>query len=264
MEVHGHRGCSWELPENSIPGFTRAIDIGCDFLEMDVVLTSDRKVVVSHDPFLDPVLFGDLVRSKKTYFLDLDYDSLSSYTYGSVSIPDFPEQTLQPVIIPLLEDVLIQCSEYAENNGRSIGFNIELKHERSWTGTYQFGHEVLVDSVMDVIGGTCNVDRVVLQSFSLDVIDFLEKTYPDVRKGVILERGDKADLKELTGRFNISHIAPWHEDITSDLVTEAQREATKVIPWTVNSVEAMRRMISMGVDGIITDHPARLKELLKA
>lgn len=250
------------MPENSIPGFIRAIDIGCDFLEMDVVLTSDKEVVVCHDPYLNPSLFGDEVLSGPGSFLALDHKTLSSYIYGMKRLPEFPEQNLQPVHISSLKDILQNCAEYAERLGVNIGFNVELKHERSWTGTFQYDHEILVDRVIEVIDDTDTSDSVVLQSFNEDIIELLDRVYPGIKKGMVLDRGDLTDPGSYTERFEIAHIAPWFEDVTHSMVDRAHKEGVKVIPWTVNSIEAMSDMISLGVDGIITDNPARLKALI--
>ena len=250
------------MPENSIPGFLRAIEIGCDFLEMDVVLTSDREVVVAHDPYLNASLFGDEVLIGPGSFLSLDHKTLSSYIYGMKRIPEFPEQILQPVHISTLKDVLLNCAEYSERLGVKFGFLVEFKHERSWTGTFQYDHETLVDRVMEVIDMTDASYSVVLQSFSKDIIEFLDRVYPGIRKGLVLDRGEQTDPVSFGSRFEIAHIAPWFEDVTHSMVDRAHKEGVKVIPWTVNSIEAMSKMISLGVDGIITDNPARLKALI--
>ncbi len=249
------------MPENSIPGFIRAIDIGCHFLEMDVVLTSDKIPVVSHDPFLNPILFGDEFRKQDTSFLAMDHNTISEYTYGTIRNEEFPEQELQPVRIPTLRDTILNCMDYGKNSELDVGFNIEIKHCSEWTNILQYDHETVVDNVMKVVNEVGSSGKVIIQSFSLDVIRYLESSYPDTGKGMIIDRGEMVDVGELAQKFSISHIAPWFRDVTENLVKTAHQHDIKVIPWTVNDVDDMRAMMSYGVDGIITDHPSRLKAL---
>jgi glycerophosphoryl diester phosphodiesterase len=262
MEIHGHRGCRGEMPENSIPGFLRAIDIGCDYLEMDVVLSADEKVVVSHDPFLDPKLFGKDFHLNNNTFLELDQNTISSYTYGKIKDERFPEQMLMPVNIPSLHKVVTRCNQYGLQTSTDFGFNIEIKHYREWKGIYQFDYQTIVDRVISVLEETGSLSRVIIQSFSMDVISYLDQAFPQVRKGVITESGEISGIDDLINRYTLSHIAPWYADVTRSLVTRIQGNGSKIIPWTVNSVQDMKQMISLGVDGIITDHPTILKDVL--
>jgi len=187
LEVQGHRGCRGYMPENSIEGFLRAIDMGVHTLEMDVVISGDSQVVVSHDPFFDPAIChtpeGDPIPHENHLDFNLfqmTYEEIRSYDCGSSGNRLFPEQKKIQTIKPLLRDVFISCEKYVrEKNLPPINYNIEIKRERERDNTFHPEARPFCDLVMGVIKETHIRERFCLQSFDVETLQIMKKHYPE-------------------------------------------------------------------------------------
>ncbi len=266
MEVHGHRGCRGLRPENTIPAFLHALELGVDVLELDVVLSADGHVVVSHDPFIDPsVCFIDkksgLYDPIDTSFLKLTYDQIARYNCGNVPNDEFPNQIRSTCIKPLLVDMIREVEAF--NRNRKVNYNIELKYYDKWKDVFQPGPVQLIDSLLNVIDLFDIADRVVVQSFNVNVLNSITNTNPKLPLGLILEPFEDMNHKLSTIKAELAHIAPWFGDVTDMMVLSVHQKGVKIIPWTVNEIPEMKSLIHKGVDGIITDYPDRLKQLLR-
>ena len=258
VEIQGHRGARGLWPENSIYGFLKTMDLGVEILEMDVVLSGDGKVVVSHDPYFNPDIClnssGAAIKNMEDYSLyAMDYEEIAKFDCGSFPNSRFPEQEKRATFKPLLEDVLDTC--IAKDS--EVKFNIEIKSREEWIGVYQpESIDDYVDTVMDVLRALPSA-QYTLQSFDVRILESLAKRYPKVRLAYLVE--DEKLTNETASRHGIHlyAISPHYKSLTKNLVKEYQKQSLKVIPWTVNEVVDMKRLIDWGVDGIISDYPDR-------
>jgi len=264
-EVQGHRGCRGLMPENTIPAFTKAVELGCTWLELDVVLTGDGEVLVSHEPWMDHRICrtsnGDSItpgieRSFNIFRMSLA--EVQAFDCGSAEHPDFPEQEHQRLHKPTLREVVEAVDEFAAESGLgTISFNIEIKSEPALYGAFQPEPAPFAQAVLAVVEELHLGDRCIIQSFDPAVLEAVHATDPSLRLALLVENteGLDANLKRLS--FTPSIYSPSFELIDKAAVDRLHDRDMEVAVWTVNEEADMRRMAALGVDAIITDFPDR-------
>ncbi|MCC5944314.1 MAG: glycerophosphodiester phosphodiesterase [Bernardetiaceae bacterium] len=262
-EFWGHRGARGLLPENTLPSFYKALELGLRGIELDVVLSRDGQVVVSHEPWLCPDYCSDsrgqLVSSsaEKTSFQLLSYDEIRRFDCGRYGHPDFPEQRAAAVNKPLLSDVF----EHIEAWGFAPFYLIEIKYERNWVGIFQPEASVLVDKVLKLLAQYPQLkDKIFLESFEPEILRLL-KAQSDYPLGLLVEKPTTPERAFHTLGFKPQAYAP-HYSLLPDAQTikKLQKEGIKIFTWTVNENELMRDCMRLGVDVIITDYPNRVPQ----
>lgn len=271
IEVQGHRGERGNLPENTIEGFLGALHKGVDVLELDVVISKDNKVVVSHEPYMSSLYMssplGDAILKldeKKHNLYQMDYDSIKMFDGGSRGNKNFPNQKKIKTFKPLLSNVFYSIeNEIIENNLPNVKYNIEIKSDKKVYDIYQPQPEVMVDLVMQVIKEHNMEDKINIQSFDPLPLNILHKKYPQVEIAYLVSKGSiKNNLKHLNFKPNI--YSPNFQLIKDNSTVDSlKKQNIKLIPWTVNNTEDIENMIKLRVDGIITDYPERVLDLLK-
>lgn len=268
IEVQGHRGDRGSYPENTIRSFYSAIEKGADVIELDVVVSGDKKLVVSHEPYmlslyvLDPS--GDSIPEsdqKKYNFYTMSYDSIRKFDAGSKGNKLFPKQKAMAAYKPLLRELIDSVETFIQkNNYQRIKYNIELKSGKEQYGKFQPFPEEFVDLVMAVVSEKKINDFSNLQSFDTRILNYLNKAYPEMEVGYLVSGiGIPKQLAKLD--FKPDNYNPYFGLVKSqEFVDSVRNFEMKLIPWTVNEVEDIERMIELGVDGIITDYPERLTE----
>ncbi|NND93879.1 MAG: glycerophosphodiester phosphodiesterase [Flavobacteriales bacterium] len=264
VEWHGHRGCRGLLPENSLPAFLKAIDLGMDCLEMDVVISKDEKVVIAHEPYMPANICAHpdgravgLEEEKSFNLFEMNYDSIAQWNCG-LKHPGFPEQQSQRVHRPLLTELFEKAESYSKSMGSSdVCYTIELKSHENFDGLYHPGPERFSELVINDISEYNLHDRCVIQSFDFRILRAVRKAAPSIRISMLLT--DAFSLVDSISDlgFTPEIIGPRYQLVDEDLIKECQAKGIRVVPWTVNEVEDMRRLINLGVDGIITDYPDR-------
>lgn len=270
IDIQGHRGCRGLYPENTIPGFLHAIDLGVHTLEMDVVISKDHQVVVSHEPFLNHEICSDLdgnriEKSKERDYniYQLDLNKLLEYDCGSVSHPRFPVQKkMQVSKAPFLEMVKTVEKYVSENGKVKPYYNIEIKRVKAMDDIYHPNYKVFTNLVIDAIETAGIMDRATVQCFDLEVLQYMHEQYPNVKDVFLVDniKGIKRNLKALGYTPHI--YSPNYKLVTAGTVKYCNAENIKLIPWTVNEEKDLKKMITLGVDGIITDYPDRLIQLI--
>jgi glycerophosphoryl diester phosphodiesterase len=263
VEIQGHRGARGLWPENSLPGFLNTMDLGVSVLEMDVVLSKDGKVVVSHDPYFNPAIClspsGEKInKGEEGSLYKMNYSEIAKYDCGSIGNSRFPNQKKSKVSKPLLSEVIENC--LAKDS--DVRFNIEIKSRTEWRGEYQPETiEEYVDAVVKEVNGL-PYSQYNLQSFDTAVLFDLAARYPQVRLSYLIEEQEiNASTAQDLG-IDLYAISPDYTLLNAELVKAYQKQGLKVIPWTVNEVSDMKKLISWGVDGIISDYPdSCLKEI---
>lgn len=270
VEVQGHRGDRGSFPENSLPAFQSAVEKGVDVLELDVVISKDKKVVVSHEPFMHSLYMltpqGDSIAQamQENYnFYEMTYDSIRSFDAGSKGNRLFPDQKKLRTYKPLLEEVIDSVENYVNlKDLKPVKYNIELKSSPDKYGTYQPHPEEFVDLVMQTINKKDLEIRFYLQSFDVNILNRINRSYPRVETAFLVsEEGIEKNLELLDYRPSI--YSP-HFNLVKDsaFVNSVKTKGMRLIPWTVNEVADIENMIKLEVDGIITDFPERVLESL--
>jgi glycerophosphoryl diester phosphodiesterase len=248
--VHGHRGARALRPENTIPAFEYAIHVGADALEMDVVVTKDDVLVISHDPHINPEICqgphpGVAIRQ-------LTLAELREYDCGSLKNPRFPKQRTAPgARIPTLDEVL------GLSVLSNVQFNIEIKSfpdHPELTPPPDF----FAMMVLEVILKHKLESRSIVQSFDFRTLHNLR----GIRTAALWE-GPPRSFVDLAREASANIIAPYFELVTPEQVQAAHAAKLEVIPWTANTPEDWRMLIDADVDAIITDDPAALIAFLK-
>lgn len=264
-EVQGHRGDRGNFPENSIPAFISAIKKGVDVLELDVVVSKDQKVVVSHEPFMSSQYMLDLdgkpvsKEKQKSYNLyEMTYDSIRKFDSGSRGNTAFPQQQRQKTYKPLLSEMMDDVEQYiAKNNLRPVRYNIEIKSEKSEYGISQPQPEIFVKMVMQIIKEKRMEEKINIQSFDPVVLNVMHKEYPKIKIAYLVGEGAAGkNLSQLD--FKPEIYSPNYKLLNKEAVDSLRSMQIKVIPWTVNKEQDIDAMIKLKVDGIITDYPERV------
>jgi glycerophosphoryl diester phosphodiesterase len=252
--VHGHRGARAILPENTLPAFEYAIAQGVDALELDMAVTKDDVVVVSHDPVLNPPICtgpraGVAIRQ-------LTLAELRQYDCGGTKNPAQPKQKAVPgTKIPTLDEVFALAPK------GHFDFNIETKifaSKPELTPT----PEKFVELVLAVVRKHNLESRVILQSFDFRTLRAMKERAPGIRLAALYE-GTPKDFVTIAREAGASVISPQYPLVTAEQVKAAHAAQLQVIPWTPNSPEEWKRLVDAGVDAIITDDPAALITFLK-
>ncbi len=261
IEIQGHQGARAKLPGNTLPSFEYALSKGVDVLELDVVVSKDRKLVVDHDHFLgkDYCLSPDgKPLLEDVPIISLNYDEIKKYDCGSLTQKRFPEQRPVPKTPrPLLEDVI----SLVKKSGRDkVMLNIETKLapglEKYCVSPREFA-ELLVTALRK----ENFIDRAFIQSFDYRTLLEAKKLYPKA-KLVALFEGNLVDYAKTAISVGAETISPNYQWITKEDVRRIRNQGIRVIPWTANSKEDIQTLIDMNVDGIISDDPELVMSLL--
>ena len=293
MEIQGHRGARGLLPENTIPAFERAIELGVDVLELDLGVTRDGVPVVHHDRALDPDRTRDVAGAwlvpPAPFIHTLDFAALSTFDVGRAAqggkvAKRFPEQAPRDgTRIPALAEVLALGKRPGAG---AVRFNIETK-VTPLAPEETVGPEEFANTVVAVLRAEGMLDRADLQSFDWRVLQEARKLAPHLSTvcltaeqrwidnilrgrpgpspwtaGLDIEAfgGSVPRLVEAAG---CAVWSPYYREVTEETLTEAHALGLRVVVWTVNEIDEMLALARLGVDGIITDYPNRAVQALE-
>lgn len=269
FDLQGHRGARGIKPENSIPAFIAALEAGVTTLELDVVITKDKQVVVSHEPWMaaDICLKPDGTaiaehEAKAINIYNLTYDEVKQYDCGSKGNARFPEQEKLKTTKPLLKEVIAAVEDHIKSYTQyEVDYNIELKSAKAGDGKYHPAPGEFSDLVFNLLNQYLPMERVVIQSFDFRVLQYWHTKYPTVRLAALVENSKSIDdnLKQLG--FIPAVYSPYYQLLTEEKVKELKARKVRVIPWTVNEIDDMKKLRAWGVDGLITDYPNRAAEM---
>ncbi len=290
VQVIGHRGARGLLPESSLPGFAKAIDLKVDMIELDIGITRDETVVVHHDFTLNPEITrdctGNWIETNSIRICDLSYKELSQYDIGMIKPSSdyhnqFPHQNSRNGCrIPTLEEVV----SLVNASGQDIIFCIEAKYlprEPLPTHPLEKFSEVLANEIIRLEIATTSI----IQSFDWQIAQVIQKLVPRLDSWHLTSQMpsyntlDESLDGKLTQGMRLSDFdgsvpkmvaaiggEVWSCDVqtlTANLVDEAHELGLKVNCWTVNSETEFQRLYAAGVDGIVTDYPDRLINFLE-
>jgi glycerophosphoryl diester phosphodiesterase len=265
IDVQGHRGARGYLPENTLPAFARAIELGVTTLELDVGITRDGVMVVHHDRRLNPDVArgpdGKWVKAPAPTIHSLTHEALQRYDVGRIRPGSeyavrFPQQKpIDGTRIPRLTDLFTLAAN------TTLRFNIETKllptHPDETAGPDEFAQ-----TLMDEIRKAGLARRTTIQSFDFRTLKIVEREAPEIETVYLTDGRDWTPAKV---KARGAHI--WSPDfrvLTKPMIDEAHGLGVRIVVWTVNEPADIRRMIEWRVDGVISDYPDRVLDQLKA
>ncbi len=280
VDLQGHRGARGLAPENTIPAFRRALEIGVTTLEMDVVISEDGSVVVSHEPWMAHEICSlpsgapvpeEEEREHNLY--RMTYAEIEQYDCGRRPHPDFPRQDPQPAAKPLLRDVIATAETYVANHDRPpVFYNIEIKSRPDGDGTFHPPPDDFARRVLGVVREMDVATRTMIQSFDKRALRAARRLQAErddeaaVRLALLAVDGTASTLPDQLDAlgFTPAVYSPAHPSVDAALLRAAHDRGLRVVPWTVNDRNEMRRLVRLGVDGLITDYPDVGQEVVKA
>lgn len=299
LDVQAHRGGMALLPENTIPAMLNAVRLGVKTLELDVVISGDGKVVVSHDPYMSAAFMSrpdgteiNKEEEKGLSLFQMSYDSIRCYSSGIRPHPMFAGQQRLKTHKPLLSELIDSVESYVRQNKlKPIYYNIETKSSPAGDGKYNPSPEVFVKTMMDVINAKGIRERTIIQSFDVRTLKVLHQNEPRVRLSLLVQ--GKMNLtedqlkkyglsaKEVEDYFkqmnakkggleedlaNLGFVpdiySPYYSGVDLQMVKKAHEKKMLILPWTVDKEEDMIALGKIGVDGIITNSPDILIRLM--
>ncbi|RZK29585.1 MAG: glycerophosphodiester phosphodiesterase [Hymenobacter sp.] len=267
FDWQAHRGGRGLMPENSIPAMRRALDLGATTLEMDVAISQDKQVLLSHDPYLNadfvyrpdgqPIAKAE-EKSLKLY--SMPYAEIRRYDVGSHGNPNFVRQQKLLTYKPLLAEVIDSAEAYARRRSRPAPFyNIETKTTPAGDGTYHPAPAEFVQLLLAVVTAKGIQSRVIIQSFDPRTLEVVHRMQPQLRTALLVENPDSLakNLRRLS--FRPSIYSPHYKLVNLALVRACHQRHMLIIPWTVNTLAEAGRLMQQQVDGLITDYPDLVK-----
>jgi glycerophosphoryl diester phosphodiesterase len=287
FDLQGHRGARGLLPENTLPAYEQALRIGVTTLELDVGVSSDGVVVISHDRALNPEITRDALGQwlpAPVMVNSLTFKQLQSYDVGRINPASqyakrFPDQvprdgTRMPSLAELFERM----------KSTSVQFNIETKISPE-KPTETVSPEVFVDKLLAVVQAHGMAQRVVIQSFDWRTLALVQQRAPGIRTAYLtaqqswtdnikpknaqsprwtsaMRYEDHSDVPSMVKAAGGHIWSPYFADITPALVHKAQSLGLLVVPWTVNETKDLHGVVDMGVNGLISDYPDRARTVL--
>ncbi len=271
VSIEGHRGARGYLPENTIQSFVMALELGADTLELDVVISKDRKVVVSHEPWFSSVISLDpngrrIERSKErenNIFL-MTYAEIRKWDVGSLGNPAFPEQKQIKAYKPLLSEVFKDVDKFTKSRKLPLArYNIEIKVETDGDGKFQPPPAEFAALVLKEIKKAKMDSRVKVQSFDVRALQEVRKR--DTSMKVALLVGNKDAIEKSIERLGFipDSYSPHFSYLDKATIKFCRENGIKLVPWTVNEIADMEKMKAFGPDGIITDYPDRAVKVFR-
>lgn len=265
FDIQGHRGARGLLPENTIPAFLGALDLGVDTLEMDTVVSRDGKLVVSHEPFFSAEISLDkngvpIPAAKQTDYnlFKMDYAEIKRFDVGSLGNRRFPEQRRIKTYKPLLTDVFKATQAHIETRRlKPTTYNIETKSTAAGDDVYHPTPAVFARLLYDEILRSKMQTFITIQSFDVRTLQEFKK-FP-VKMPLVLLVENKDGIAKNIGRlgFQPDTYSPHFSLIDEEIVRYCRAKSIKIIPWTVNEIADLERLKKFDLDGIITDYPNR-------
>ena len=270
FDIQGHRGARGIFPENSIPGFLHAVEAGVTTLELDVVISKDRKVVVSHEPWMSSHICshpaGRPVKESEEKTLNLyqmDYHEIAGFDCGIRGNERFPEQKKMSTTKPLLSEVIHAVEKFIKaGSHEKVLYNIEIKSTPEGDEQYHPDPREFARLVYEEIVKWQIPERTVIQSFDYRPLQAMRQLDKMVNLSLLVENEKDLPTKLAKLGFTPDIYSPYYKLVDQGLVELAHENKMKIIPWTVNEPKEMERLIELGVDGIITDYPERLIHLV--
>jgi glycerophosphoryl diester phosphodiesterase len=263
FDWQAHRGGRGLYPENTIPAMLHAVDLGVTTLEMDAMITKDKQVIVSHDPYFNPIITtkpdGSYITNgeeKKLVLYQMTYAEISRFDVGMKVHPQFPQQKKLKAIKPRLADLIDSVETYTNAKKLPAKFyNIETKSKPATDNLYHPEPAEFVELLMEIIEAKHIESRTIIQSFDVRTLQYLHQKYPSIKTAFLVDGLSTLQEQLSTLGFTPTIYSPEFRLVNQQLISDCKKMGMQIIPWTVNDVAKMKQLKEWGVDGIITDYP---------
>ena len=267
IEVQGHRGARAMRPENTLPAFQYAIEQGVDVLEMDMAVTKDGVIVISHDPRINKELCLMPNGKPVTEMIpihQLTLKEVKAFDCASIRHPKFATQMPMPgTRIPTLDEVFDLVEGSKLPGAKTVRFNIETKIVPRFVGTLSLDPQAFAASFLATVKRRGMLGRVVLQSFDHRALAYAKAMEPHLKIALLVDES-LPDVAALIKAAHADILSPHMDWIDRGVVDAAHKVGAEVIPWTADSADDWAYLTGIGVDGIITDDPKGLIDWLKS
>ena len=269
--IQGHRGCRGVLPENSLQAFEKAMEIGVSVLELDVVVTKDKRLIVSHEPWMNPEICtmpdgSELIseqEGKEFNIYQMNLEEAQSYRFGSFGHHRFPDQQKQDCHKPTLSEVVAFAQRKSKELGTPLpGFNVELKSTADGGGIFYPTPSEYADIFMQEFELLDITELTTIQSFDARLLRELHTRNTAFRLVYLVEPGLKSYRRHIEDLgFSPYGFSPNHKVVTAQTVKNCKEDGVHLSVWTVNESKDIEKMIELGVRDIISDYPSRAIEI---
>lgn len=271
FDWQGHRGARGLLPENTLPAFAHALTYpAIKTLELDLAVTKDQQLVVSHEPWMAALICshpdGSPVSEEEEQSLIIHQMTLAevqSFDCGLRGNANFPEQDARPTRKPTLAAMVEMAEQVAQDLNRPLPFyNIEIKSLPEWDEEYTPLPEAFARLLLQELARLGIAERTTIQSFDVRSLQAVRQQAPAQTLAYLVANKNTLEQNLDTLGFLPDIYSPYYLLCTPELTQILHQQNILLIPWTVNAPQEMKRLIEMGVDGIITDYPNRINPAL--
>ena len=267
VDVQAHRGGAGLMPENTIEAMKHALDMGVNTLELDLQVSKDGLVVVSHDPYFHHRYAirpdGSHVEKDdpKEYIYTMPYSEVAKYDVGSRPSEVWPEKACIKTVKPLANDLIDFVENYTKENGLSpVRYNIEIKSkDAAGEGQNWPTYDRFVSECCKFLHSKQLDDRLVVQSFDVRALNYMHEKYPEFILSYLVD-ANAPDFDTYMGylKFTPQWLSPHHTITDEALVQKCREKGIKLVPWTVDKPEDIKRILDLGVEAIISNYPDRV------
>jgi glycerophosphoryl diester phosphodiesterase len=263
FDLQGNRGARGIMPENTVAGMLRALELGVSTLTMNAVISKDKQVVLSQEPYFNHEFSTQpngkpiTLKTQKTFNIyKMDYEEVKKFDVGTKIHNRFPYQQKYPAYKPLLEETIIAVEDFVKTNKLpKPEYSIETKTIPKGDNEFHPEPPEFVELIMAVVNKYKLAKRVTIQSIDHRTLQYLHEHYPKIKTSLMVdEKVDFVQNMEDLG-FKPTVYSPTSALVGKGLVDRCHEAGVKIIPWTVNTVKDMKEMIALGVDGVVTDYP---------
>lgn len=266
VDYQGHRGARGLLPENTIPSFIKALEYDVKTLELDVAVSKDNQIIVSHEPWFShhictkpngKAVTEEEEKSLKIY--EMTYEEIKKYDCGMRGNARFEEQTpmkvFKPSFMEMVSNVELHCKQ---QNRIAPYYNVEIKSQPDYYGVFTPEPAEFVRMMLHEIKLLDIHDRVNLQSFDFNILKEINKQDPTISMAMLIDNLKSVDTNLTDLGFTPPIYSPYYMLLNEAVIKEIHAKGMRVIPWTVNDPLEMKKLVDLGIDGIITDYPNRI------
>lgn len=267
VDVQAHRGGAGLMPENTVAAMKNALDMGVNTLELDLQISADGQVVVSHDAYfhsrygIRPDGSHILKSEPKEYIYTMPYDSVTKYDVGSRPSEVWKEKKCMPAVKPLASDLIDFVESYTKEMGYSpVRYNIEVKsRDADGEGKNWPAYDAFVDACAKLLISKHLDDRLVVQCFDVRALNFMHEKYPELILSYLVGAKDKDfDTYMAKLKFTPQWLSPHYTNVDEELIRRCREAGMKIVPWTADEPEDIRRMLDLKVDALISNYPDRV------
>lgn len=263
FDWQGHRGCRGLMPENSLPAFLHALEFPqVVTLELDLAVSKDGQLIVTHEPYFNPAIClqpdgTPVTAADETRLLiyKMTAAEIKEFDCGSLGNPRFPGQQKMKTWKPTLAEVV----EAVRAKRPDIRWNMEIKSQPDWDG---LRHPPITEFARLLIADLRRygiAKQTTVQSFDVRALKAMHQLAPDIQLAYLIENADGFEPNMAKLDFTPAIFSPYYLTVNKKLVRQCKEKNMQLVPWTVNDVKSMRRLIRLGVHGIITDYPDMIK-----